>query len=180
MLLRPWGEDDLPAVAELATDPYVPLIGTVPSPYTDAGGRAYVARQHQRLVDGTGWSFAVVERASGLAVGGTGLWLHEDRPATAGYFLVPSARGRGLATAALRALTAFAGTVGVAAVDLLVEPDNAPSRAVAARAGYREVALLPAHAEIGGRRRDVLRFTTTTTTPSTGGRTAPSAPGGGR
>lgn len=172
MVLRPWTAADLPTVAELATDPYVPLIGTVPSPYTDAGGRAYVARQHQRLADGAGWSFAVVERESGRAAGGTGLWLHDDQPATAGYVLAPSGRGRGLATAALGALTAFAATVGVETVELLVEPDNAASRAVAERAGYRAGALLPGYSEIGGRRRDVLRYTAST---SGGGLVAPPA-----
>lgn len=158
--LRPWADTDLDVVADLATDPYVPLIGTVPSPFSRTAGLAYVARQHQRLVERAGWSFAVAERESDRAVGGAGLWLHDGGPATAGYLIGPHDRGRGFATAALQALTAFAAATiaEVGAVELLVEPDNQPSRRVAQRAGYRWVDQLPDHAWIGGRLRTVDRF----------------------
>ena len=158
VVLRPWAEDDLPAVADLATDPYVPLISTVPSRFTEAAGLAYLLRQHQRLVDGFGWSFAVTERASGLAVGGAGLWWHDDDPATAGYAIAPRHRGRGLASAALRALTAFAPTTGVVRVELFIEPANEASRRVAERAGYRCVERLAEHLPIGGRLRTMDRY----------------------
>ena len=158
VLLRPWREDDLPTVADLSTDPYVPLIGTVPSPFTDAEGRAYLRRQHARLAEGTGWSFAIALLDGDRAVGGAGLWPHADGTATAGYSVAPADRGHGYATAALRALTAFAWSVGEAAVELHIEPDNRASRAVAERVGYVELELPPAHREIGGRRRDLLRY----------------------
>ena len=93
-------------VAEFAADPYVPLIGTIPTPYTPAEGLAYLDRQHQRLADGTGWSFAIAELATDRAVGGAGLWLHRRRLRhRGGYAVAASARGRGIATAALTALT---------------------------------------------------------------------------
>ena len=50
--LRPFGAGDLSLVAELAADPYVPLIGTVPATFTRGGRAAYLERQHQRLRDG--------------------------------------------------------------------------------------------------------------------------------
>lgn len=158
VLVRPWSDDDLPAVADLARDPYLPLIGSMPAVYTEAEGRAYVARQHQRLADGAGWSFAIVERTSNRAVGGAGLWLHADGPATAGYAIGPADRGRGFATAGLRAVTAFAWTLGLDRVELFVEPGNAASRAVAARAGYAFVERLAGHGLIGGQPRDLDRF----------------------
>ena len=105
IVLRPFHRGDLELVAEFAADPYVPLIGTIPTPYTPAEGLAYLDRQHQRLADGTGWSFAIAELATDRAVGGAGLWLHDDASATAGYAVAASARGRGIATAALTALT---------------------------------------------------------------------------
>jgi [ribosomal protein S5]-alanine N-acetyltransferase len=156
--LRPWADNDLPTVADLAADPYVPLIGTVPSPFTEAAGLAYVARQHQRLVDGFGWSFAVEERTSGRAAGGAGLWLHDAGPATAGYVIAPRDRGRGLATAALQALTGFARAVGVERVELWIEPDNAASRRVAERAGFAFVEQPPQHLRIGDRLRTMGRY----------------------
>jgi hypothetical protein len=103
--LRPFRRDDLGLVAALSADPYLPLIGTIPSRFTSEEGLAYIERQHQRLVDGTGWSFVVVDARTDEAVGTAGLWLSLERPATAGYAVAPEARGRGYATAALTALT---------------------------------------------------------------------------
>jgi [ribosomal protein S5]-alanine N-acetyltransferase len=157
--LRPFAAADLDLVAELADDPYIPLIGTVPAVFTPEAGAAYLERQHQRLRDGLGWSFAISDRVTDRAVGGAGLWPHPGGPATAGYAVAPAYRGRGYATAALHALTAFARTVpGVEEVELLIEPENAASVAVARRCGYADAGLVPEHIEIGGVRRDMLRF----------------------
>jgi ribosomal-protein-alanine N-acetyltransferase len=167
--LRPWRDDDLATIADLATDPYVPLIGTIPVPFTAAAGRAYVARQHARLATGTGWSFAIALRATDRAVGGAGLWLHPDGPATAGYSVAPADRGHGYARAALAALVRFAGEVGEPVLELLVEPANAASRAVAAGAGFVEVELLPGHLVLGGVHRDALRCRRNVPLPARGG-----------
>ena len=77
--LRPFAAGDLSLVAELAADPYIPLIGTVPATFTAAAGLAYLERQHQRLRDGLGWSFAIADRETDRAVGGAGLWLNAVR-----------------------------------------------------------------------------------------------------
>jgi RimJ/RimL family protein N-acetyltransferase len=157
--LRPFHRGDLQLVAELAADPYVPLIGTIPAPYSEAAGLAYLERQHQRLADGTGWSFAIAELATDRAVGGAGLWLRDDDPATVGYAVAASARGRGIARAALTALTEFAWTrQDLRTVELFIEPTNLASIAVAERCGYRRHELIAGHTEIGGIRRDMLRW----------------------
>ena len=162
IVLRPFHRGDLDLVAEFAADPYVPLIGTIPTPYTPAEGLAYLDRQHQRLADGTGWSFAIAELATDRAVGGAGLWLHDDASATGGYAVAASARGRGIATAALTALTTFAWTrPDLHRVELFIEPTNLASIAVAERCGYRRHELIAGHTEIGGIRRDMLRWSAT-------------------
>ena len=155
--LRPFRPGDLGLVAELTADPYVPLIGSVPPAFTEAAGMAYIERQHQRLADGTGWSFALAELDTDRAVGGAGLWLHLEEPATAGYVVAPRARGRGYASAALAALTEFAWTRrDLDRVELFIEPTNLASIAVAQRCGYRAVGLHRAHTEIGGECRDMV------------------------
>ncbi|HSU35123.1 MAG TPA: GNAT family N-acetyltransferase [Propionibacteriaceae bacterium] len=160
--LRPFRRGDLELVAEFAADPYVPLIGTIPTPFSEAAGLAYLERQHQRLADGTGWSFAIAELATDRAVGGAGLWLHDAAPATAGYAVAASARGRGIARAALTALTEFAWSgAGLHTVELFIEPTNLASIAVAERCGYRRRELISEHTEIGGIRRDMLRWCAT-------------------
>lgn len=73
--------------------------------------QTWVERQQQRHSDGSGFSFTIVEASTDQAVGHCGLWLKElgEGRATAGYSIVASTRGRGLAADALTALTAFAG-----------------------------------------------------------------------
>lgn len=159
VVLRPWVDGDLPLVAECPTDPYIPLIGSIPVPYTPEAGLAYIARQHQRLADGTGYSFVIADRHTDSAVGGAGLWLADLAAgrATAGYVIAPSARGRGLATDALVALTAFGWSIPeLHRIELYVEPWNTGSLAVAERSGYRREGLLHSHQEIGGIRRDMV------------------------
>lgn len=162
--LRAFAPDDPGDVAmacDLATDPYVPLVGTLPAHADEEQARAYVERQVGRLAEGVGWSFCIADRGTGRALGQVGLWVRDQPPAraSAGYAVAPSARGRGVAADALRAVTAFAWSgPGMQRVELYVEPDNAASLATARAAGYREEGLLPRHREIGGTWRDMLLY----------------------
>ncbi|PVE94240.1 GNAT family N-acetyltransferase [Microbacterium sp. TPD7012] len=145
-------------VRELATDPYVPLVGSLPARASDAEALAWVARQQSRRLDGTGFSFAVADAQTGAAVGHCGLWLAElgEGRATAGYAIVESARGRGYATDALIAVTQFGWTIpGLFRIALYIEPWNTASLRTAERAGYALEGVLHSHQEIGGERRDM-------------------------
>lgn len=161
VVLRPYRDTDLPLIAEQSADPYIPLIGTVPHPYTDEAGLAYIARQHSRLTAGVGWSFAIADGGDDRAVGGAGLWIRDlgAGRASAGYAVAPSVRGRGFATAALTALTEFAWTIpGLHRVELYIETWNTGSLRVAGHVGYLREGLLRSHQEIGGTRRDMVLF----------------------
>jgi hypothetical protein len=48
-------------------DPLIPLITTVPVSGTAADARAFIARQHDRLATGAGYSFAIADAAAGEA-----------------------------------------------------------------------------------------------------------------
>jgi len=92
------------------------------------------------------------------SLGSTGLWVRELAAgrATAGKALAPSARGRGVGTAALRALMCFAWTIPeLYRVELYIEGWNTGSRGVAANTGFVREGLLRSHQEIGGTRRDM-------------------------
>jgi [ribosomal protein S5]-alanine N-acetyltransferase len=161
VVLRPFTDDDVPMVVELATDPYVPLIGTLPAHATEEEARAWLERQRGRWTEGRGFSFAIAEATSGRAVGGLGVWLSELRYGRAeiGYSVAPGARGHGHAAAALAAGTAFAWTIpGLHRVQLHIEEENTASIRTAERAGYLREGLLRSYMEIGGRRRDMLLF----------------------
>jgi ribosomal-protein-alanine N-acetyltransferase len=161
VVLREFCAADLPMVQEMATDPYVPQIGTLPPNASRQQAQAYLDRQRGRLPEGTGFSFAIAEAATDRGLGGIGLWLAglDQGRATAGYSVTPSARGRGVAAAALTALTSFAWTIpALYRIELYIEPWNAGSIRTAERAGFEREGLLRSHQEIGGRRRDMLLY----------------------
>ncbi|MGW9452104.1 GNAT family N-acetyltransferase [Streptomyces sp. NPDC055632] len=160
LVLRPWRMSDLDLVREAAEDPYIPLVTTVPSPYSEAGGRAFVERQWGRAETGAGYPFVLVD-AGGRSVGAVGLWPEagEGAGATLGYWVVASARGRGAAAAGLAAVADWAlGELGVPRLALHVEPWNAASVRVAERAGFRREGVREGWLRVGGERRDVLVF----------------------
>lgn len=161
VLLRPVDDRDVSVARDLSRDPAVPLTSSLPPEATIDEARAWVRRQRARYAEGTGFSMAIVNREAGESIGHCGLWLGElpeDR-ASAGYALVPAARGRGLAVDALIALTRFAWTVpGLFRVALFIEPRNVASLRTAERAGYLREGLLRSHHEIGGERRDMYVY----------------------
>ncbi|MEV0622979.1 GNAT family N-acetyltransferase [Nonomuraea sp. NPDC050404] len=67
-LLRPWRLEDVVVVKEASTDPYIPLITTVPPVYTEEEGVAFIHRQWSRSTDRTGYSFAIADTVTGRAV----------------------------------------------------------------------------------------------------------------
>ncbi|GAC1585788.1 MAG: hypothetical protein NVS3B7_20710 [Candidatus Elarobacter sp.] len=76
-----------------------------------------------------------------------------------GYSLLVEARGRGLACEALRAVIDQSFEMGeLDEVQACIVPDNAASRAVLDRTGFREERLLRSGAVIRGRHVDVLLF----------------------
>lgn len=154
-------ERDAEMAQELSKDPYVPHVGSLPANASEDEALAWVKRQQSRYAELSGFSFTIVDASTNSAVGHCGLWLKELRQgrATAGYSIVPSARGRGLATDALLALTMFAWTVpGLFRIALYIEPWNAGSVRTAERAGYTCEGLLRSHQEIAGQRRDMLIY----------------------
>ncbi len=183
VVLREFSDADLPMVQELSTDPYVPLIGTLPPNATRQEARDYIDRQRGRLAEGIGFSFAIAEAGTGRSVGGIGLWLAAlDRGrATAGYSVIPSARGQGFASAALTALTSFAWTIpDLHRIELYIELWNTGSVKTAERAGFKREGLLRSHQEIDGYRRDMLLYATIRENPPAPHRPAtPVKPTGG-
>jgi [ribosomal protein S5]-alanine N-acetyltransferase len=159
--LRPWRPDDLPTVRAAARDPFIPLITTVPAGGSDDECAAYLDRQWQKSADGRGWSFAIAEDTAGPAVGHIGLWpAASDRGrADTGYWLLASARGRGLGARALRVLASWAvDEQGIDRLQLVLEPWNVASRRTAEGAGFVREALLRRYERVGDERRDMEMY----------------------
>jgi len=58
---RPWAVRDALLVRSVASDPLIPLIATVPTSADREDVEAYLDRQHRRLTDGSGYSFAITD-----------------------------------------------------------------------------------------------------------------------
>ncbi len=161
VLLRAFEPADVPLVMGAASDPLIPLITTVPSTPDAEQARAFIDRQHARLANGVGYSFAIADAVSGEAVGQIGLWLAGmvDGRASIGYWLVAAHRGRGLAGHALRTLSRWALDLpGVHRLELYVEPWNVASWRAAERAGYVREGLLRSWQQVGEERRDMYMY----------------------
>jgi ribosomal-protein-alanine N-acetyltransferase len=158
VVLRPYALSDLALVRQASADPFIPSISSVPRRYTDDAGRAFIARQHARDVEGDGYSFVVARHSAPRAgIGSIGLWLQEIESgrASIGYWLVAEARGHRMATHALRAVVAFAfGTLSVPRLHLFVEPWNVASAKTAEAAGFTREATLRGWERIDGEQHD--------------------------
>ncbi|MFH9610541.1 GNAT family N-acetyltransferase [Streptomyces sp. NPDC017448] len=174
-VLRPWEMSDLPLVREASRDPYIPLVTTVPARYSDVAAEAFVRRQWERAATGAGYPFAVVRSRDRRPVGAIGLWLHElpQGRASLGYWLAPSARGQGVARAALRTVSGWAlRDLGIPRLQLYIEPWNTASARVAEEAGFRRAGLLRGRQRVGDERRDVDVYTLLNTDGPVDGRAA--------
>jgi RimJ/RimL family protein N-acetyltransferase len=160
IVLRAFGPADVAMLRDLATDPYLSLIGSLPANASESEALAFIDRQHERLTRGAGYSFCVADEA-GAAVGTAGLWVAQLTfgRASAGYSVAPFARGRGIAARALRALTVFGWTLPeLFRIELYVESWNTGSVRTAETAGYVREGLLRSHQPIGDRRADMLLY----------------------
>lgn len=82
--------------------------------------------------------------------------------AALGYWLVPAARGAGLAGTAARLLCDYGfGTLGLRRIELEIRPGNAASHPVAERLGAVHEGLRPESHEAEGRRWDMVAYSLT-------------------
>lgn len=157
--LRPWRSDDVDAVIDASSDPHIPNITTVPKNATQESAQAFIERQYERAITGAGYSFAV--EANSECVGFIGVWLRDfdEGRVTLGYWTRPGARGKGHATAALSAATAWAfETLQPPRLQLYIEPWNAGSWRAAERVGFEREGLLRSWQLVGHERRDMYMY----------------------
>lgn len=161
LVLRAWELGDLSVVREASRDDYIPLITTVPVPYSQSAGEAFVRRQWERAAGGSGYPFVIERVEDGRPLGTVGLWVRDrgEGRATLGYWLAGAARGRGVAAEAVGAVVRWAlWELEVPRLQLYVEPWNVASRRTAERVGFRREGLLRGWQQVGEERRDMLVY----------------------
>lgn len=158
---RPFERRDAPLIQRAAGDPLIPLITTVPAIGSPASAVEFIERQHQRLLDRSGYSFAISDAGTDQALGQIGLWL-KDSPqgrASIGYWIDPHQRKRGVVSTALDALSRWGLALpGIHRLELYVEPWNEGSWRAAQRCGYVREGLMRSWEDVGGQRRDMYMY----------------------
>jgi RimJ/RimL family protein N-acetyltransferase len=155
--LREWLLSDTECVRRASVDPNIPKLTSVPAVFTPEEGRAFVERVRSRLEDGEGVALALTDAGSDEAVGQ--VWIGvRPQPGVVGlgYWVVPEARRRGLATRAVRLAAAWAlGPLGAARMEAWVAPENEPSIRTLASAGFQREGVLRSFLAFGDERSDM-------------------------
>jgi RimJ/RimL family protein N-acetyltransferase len=134
------------------------LIGAEEDP-TESGVRRFIARQPRLRARGEFLGLAVTD-ASGRPFLGH-VMLHsvdfKHRRAEVGYWLVPSARGRGVGKTAVALLVEWAfARLDLHRLEITTTPDNVAARALAASVGFAEEGVMRARNFERGRHVDVV------------------------
>lgn len=135
LVLRPWELSDVESVVEAYSDPAIQRWHARSMTEDEASG--WVKARSDRWAHETGADWAVVERDVLFGrVGFRALDLN-DGDGEAAYWVLPSARGRGVAARALSAVTAWMFThAGFHRLELTHSALNDASCRVAQKAGY--------------------------------------------
>jgi RimJ/RimL family protein N-acetyltransferase len=138
--LEPFDESHLPVMPALLDDPAVQRFTRIPVPVPDGFAHTWLGLYSQARKAGTREAFAIIaadESAEFLGLALAPRIDREERTAELGYVIAPAARGRGVATEALRLLTEWAfADLGIQRAELLISVENEASKRVAARCGY--------------------------------------------
>lgn len=139
---------------ELLSDEGVLRFTRVPEPVPEGFAQAWLEFYEDGRRNGKREAFAIVDEEStflGLALAVR--ISRDDRTVELGYTVAPKARGRGVATEALRLLTEWSfAELDAQRIELWIDVENAPSKRVAARCGYvKEGVLRSIHFKQGQR-----------------------------
>ena len=156
LVLRPWAEEDVPALVELCNDAEIARwISAMPSPYTEDDARAFVRGEVLPEVD-----HLAIELGD-VVVGAIGLAISEaNQRGIIGYWIGAPARGHGVCTRALVLLCGWAfAELELGRLELVTDPDNLASQRVAEKAGFRREGVLRSYlVDRDGRLRDAVMF----------------------
>ena len=157
--LRAYRPDDAEAVAAGYDDPLSHrFLPELPSPFTIAHAERFLSEGITSIVAEGGVVYAIADPETDDLLGGIGFdkVVPSRGQAEIGYWVGPWARGHGVATAAVRALSGHALHAGLERLELLTHWDNPLSMRVALASGYRREGVRRAALPNGDGGRDDL------------------------
>jgi RimJ/RimL family protein N-acetyltransferase len=139
--LRPWRQDDAPAIFSACQDPEIARWVPIPWPYREPDAQSLIDASAAGWRDGTAAHFAIADATTDTIQGAiTRYGPDADRGshrATFGYWVAAEARGRGVATRALTLIVDWTlATTDVVRLDLEIFAGNEASAKVAANCGF--------------------------------------------
>jgi len=162
LALRAWMAADVPAVVAACQDPAIArFAAAVPAPYSEADARAWFASQEPARRAGLRLELAITNATTDGLLGSIALSSLErvHGRGMVSFWVAPDARGQGVAAQALALLAGWAfGSLGLARLELFIEPDNAASLRAAERCGFVREGLLRSRWVSKGRRRDSVVY----------------------
>jgi RimJ/RimL family protein N-acetyltransferase len=159
--LVPLSSDHLDGLARLIADPEVIRNTRVPDEPEEGFERTWLAAYEAGAKDGTRDGFAIEDAQTGAFLGMAGLVAieREENQAEIGYVVAREARGRGIATRALKLVTDHGlGKLALDRVQLLIDAENEPSLRVAERCGYVREGVARSLYVKPGRRADMVVY----------------------
>ncbi|WP_246607907.1 GNAT family N-acetyltransferase [Paractinoplanes toevensis] len=160
--LRAFRPDDVEAVTAGYDDPLCHrFLPPLPSPFTLAHAERFLAEGVTSVFADGGAAYAIADPDTDELLGGIGFdkVVPARGQAEIGYWVGSWARGRGVATAAVRTLSTHALGTGLARLELLTHWENPASQRVALAAGYqREGVRRAALPDRDGGRDDLIAF----------------------
>ena len=155
--LRSWRNSDAAGITRMFQDADALRWTRAPSPYREGDAFQWLASLPTQMRRGDALPLAITDANDGGLLGSIDLRMRGEGRAEFGYVIGAWARRRGVG---LRALDLYARwaleSLGVARLELLVQPDNEPSLALGRRAGFIEEGLLRSHSLVRGERKDMV------------------------
>jgi RimJ/RimL family protein N-acetyltransferase len=155
--LRPWRDADAAEITRMFQDPEAIRWTRAPSPYRERDALEWLMTLPTQMRRGDAIALAVTDADDGGLLGSIDLRVRGEGRGEFGYVVADWARRRGVGTRALRLFSGYAfEQLGLERLELLVQPDNEPSLALALRAGFTREGLLRMHSIVRGGRRDMV------------------------
>jgi RimJ/RimL family protein N-acetyltransferase len=158
IVLRMRRAEDVPAIVRASHDPDTRR--WLDDPPLSADDADALERPQERWRSGRGAPFVIADARTGSALGLVNIRLGDDEEvAGLGVSVFPEARGRGIASRALRTAATWALTERrLQRVFAEADVENAASIRAIEKAGFRREGVLRAHCMTQGRRHDCVMF----------------------
>lgn len=155
--LRAWRDTDAEDITRMFQDEEALRWTRAPMPYRFRDAIEWLSIISTQMRRGDVLPLAITSPADGVLLGSIDLRLHGEGRGEFGYVVAAWARRRGVGLRALALYSRWAfDTLGLARLELLIQPDNGPSLALAQQAGFTREGLLRSHSLVRRERKDMV------------------------